>query len=229
MKKNAPSDLTWPANDRLQELLAHASKDSVRTKLRNLHQVCRRIVCETKMRLSVPEVMRHYKAMFPNPAQAIAEQTIRNKRKSGNPYQSLYRKWEEVAEAVLAAVPKIAAFDAGVIGEHDIRRIEDQLLRHQVTMLVAQNRSMHNQINILKQSHLDVPIRVENEDLGGEDLLLSVDEIDAIRDFINSRKLQAKHLERTADDGVKSKDGRTVADPGFMTALEKIVRSYERE
>jgi hypothetical protein len=67
------------------DLLEEIGNASMRTKMSKLHQACRRIVCEAKMRLSIPLVLRNYGVLFPDPAQAIAEQTIRNKRASGNP------------------------------------------------------------------------------------------------------------------------------------------------
>jgi hypothetical protein len=53
------------------------------------------------------------------------------------------------------------------------------------------------------------------------------------QDFVSAsdadwRKLKAKHLEPTKDDGVSTIDGRSVADPGFLTALQKISKSYNR-
>jgi hypothetical protein len=179
----------------------------------------------------VPLVVGHYKALFPDPAQRLAEQTIRNQRPGGNPYLSLYRKWVEVAENIVTAASlKTAMIDAGIIGEHDIRMIENPTLRHQITMLLGQNRSLLNQLNILKQSQTDIPIRIEGVGLvsGSTDLVLSDAEVEAVRDFIDERTLKAKHLQRTADDGLKLRDGRPIADPGFVTALEKISKSYEQ-
>jgi hypothetical protein len=61
-----------------------------------------------------------------------------------------------------------------------------------------------------------------------DDLVLTAAELDAIRDFIDPRKMKAKHLKRSKDDGVSTIDGRSVADPGFLTALQKISKSYEQ-
>jgi hypothetical protein len=62
----------------------------------------------------------------------------------------------------------------------------------------------------------------------GESLVLTSAELEAIRDFIDRRKLKAKHLTPTKDDGVSTIEGRSVADPGFLTALRKISKSYEQ-
>lgn len=200
-------------------------------KLRNLNDVCRTIVLDTKQRLTVPEVLRQYQARFPDVAQALSEQTIRNKRANGNPYQVLYRKWEDVAEHFMTT-PRagLAAIGGSILAESDIRKINDVTLRHQVFLLFAQNRSLHNQLNIMKQAATDIPIQIAGTALlpGSADLVLTEAEVDTLRDFIDPRKLRARHLARNKDDGVSTRDGRSIADPGFIAALEKIAKSYQR-
>lgn len=51
---------------------------------------------------------------------------------------------------------------------------------------------------------------------------------DAIRDVLDPRKMKAKHLNPSKDGGVDTIDGCAVADPGFISALQKISKSYER-
>jgi hypothetical protein len=229
--KSVEETVLRETNDLVEKLVAQASNKSIATKLRNLHDVCRGIVLETKQRLTVPETLRQYKARFPDGSQALSEQTIRNKRPNGNPYQTLYRKWEDVAEHVLAnSSPVPMQIGGEIIAESDIRNIQDVALRHQVFLLFAQNRSLHNQLNIMKQAASDVPIHVAGmtPPLGGSDLVLTEGEVDAVRDFIDPRKLRARHLTKTNDDGVCTRDGRVIADAGFVSALDKIVRSHQR-
>jgi hypothetical protein len=217
----------------LERLCAAATNDAIRCKLRNLHDVCRTLVMEARQRLSVPAVLRHYKGQVADPAQSLAESTLRNKREKGNPYQRLYRHWERVAETILAARSAPRHENGSIIGEADLRQIEDPVLRHRVILLFAQNRSLHNQLNIIKEAQKDQPIRLGLTGPGSSggsrsNLVLNEAELESIRDFIDIRKLRAKQLKPTVDDGVSTGDGRTVADPGFLTALEKIVKSYER-
>jgi hypothetical protein len=40
--------------------------------------------------------------------------------------------------------------------------------------------------------------------------------------------MTSKSLKSTKDGAIPLKDGRVIADPGFISALEKIVRSHER-
>lgn len=212
------------AADCLALLVDRATNDSIKRKLRNLNDVCRTIVCKAKLRLSVPEVVRHLEARFPE--DKISEQTIRNNREKGNPYQTLYRTWEDIAERIFAlAAPQIARSGGGIIGVGEIRRIEDPTLRHQVLSLFAQNRSLHNQLNILKRSAGEGAIIVEDAgaEAGGDSI--TVGEIEAVKDFVDPRKLKHRHLVVTEDAGLKMRDGRPIADAGFVTALSKFLKN----
>ncbi|MCK9908192.1 gamma-mobile-trio protein GmtX [Microbacteriaceae bacterium K1510] len=229
--KNTEEAVTGEVDELVETLIAKSTNTSIAVKLRNMHDVCRTIVLQTKQRLTVPEILRQYKARFPDVSQTLSEQTIRNNRPNGNPYQTLYRKWEIVAERVLVnAAPATARSDGEIIAESEIRKITDVTLRHQVFLLFAQNRSLHNQLNIIKQAATNAPIQISGgtQPFGGADLVLTESEVDAVRDFIDPRKLRARHLARTKDDGVCTSDGRPVADAGFVSALDKIVRSHQR-
>ncbi len=108
------------------------------------------------------------------------------------------------------------------------RLIENPTVRHQVVLLMAQNRSLYRQLNIVKQDQKNIPIRIEGVSLApADDLALSDAEVESIRDFIDPKKMKSKHLQPTPHSGVKLKNGRPIADPGFLDALSKIVRSYE--
>lgn len=226
MTKIAIENLLKETGEHLEAVCARASSQKVRYKLRKFDEACRHIVCKAKSRLTIPQVMKTYAAIADS---AIGESTIRNKREGENLYQSLYRKWEAVAVAMVAAsTPSKLGTDVATIGEHDIRMIENPTVRHQVVLLMAQNRSLYRQLNIVKQDQKNVPIRIEGVSLApSDDLALSDAEVESIRDFINPKNMKAKHLQSTPHSGVKLRDGRPIADPGFLDALNKIVRSYE--
>jgi hypothetical protein len=221
-----------------EKCLAHeagqASNESIKTKLHNLSAVCKTIVMETKQPLSIPAVMKQYKGRFSDPKQSLSEQTIRNKRPNGNPYMNVYRAWETTARAMLAPPAAVYRKDGLILSESDLHTIKDPTLRHQVTLVFAQNRSLHNKLNILKKLQGQGQIRVSLDGadrptlMAGDNLILTDAEIAAIRDFVDVRKLKAKHLKPSKDDGVSTIDDRPVADAGFLTALQKIAKSYER-
>jgi hypothetical protein len=214
--------------------IAKASNEAIKTKLRNLAIVCRTIVTEAKQQLTVAEVIRQYKARFPDPSQSLSEQTIRNKRQNGNCYQIIYREWEKVARAMVATPASTLRNGGLILRESDLHTIKDPTLRHQVTQMFAQNRSLHNSLNTLKklQGQRQIRVLLDGPDTGGapteEDLVLTAAELDAVRDFIDPRRMKAKHLKPSKDDGVFTIDGGAVADPGFLSALRKISKSYEQ-
>jgi hypothetical protein len=59
-------------------------------------------------------------------------------------------------------------------------------------------------------------------------VVLTSAEFEAIRHFTDQLKLNAKHLEPTTDDGVGTIEGRSVVDPGFLSALQKTKKSYDQ-
>lgn len=225
-KKDVKTLLDQDIERELKSLLERASTEAVRTKLRNLHEACRHLT--TNKRLTVPNVVATYKKLFDD--EEIGESTIRNKRNGKNLYHQLYRKWENVAAAKVAAAARKVPVDAGVIGQDQIRRIEDPHTQHAVILLMAKARSLEHQLNTLKEEKSDQPLRIEGIPLlaGSSDLVLSDGEVAALRDFLDPRSMRVKLLNSAKDGSVKLKDGRVIADPGFVGALEKIVKSYER-
>jgi hypothetical protein len=220
------------AKKAVADLVEKASNKVIATKLGSLGEVCRTIVMATKTEFSIGKVAHQYNDRHPN--LPISEQTIRNKRPNGNPYMAVYREWEKVAHAVASASQAGQRRDGMILRDSDLHTIKDPTLRHQVTLVFAQNKSLHNSVNMLKKLQGQRQIRVSLDGLGqptlpqGESLVLTAAELEAIRDFIDRRKLKAKHLTPTKDDGVSTIEGRSVADPGFLTALRKISKSYER-
>ena len=89
--------------------------------------------------------------------------------------------------------------DGLILSESDLHTIKDPTLRHQVTLVFAQNRSLHNKLNILKQMQANRRCRWRCRsayaDGRGQLILTVIAEIAAIRDFVYVRKLKAKHLE----------------------------------
>jgi hypothetical protein len=220
------------AKKAVADLVEKASNKVIATKVGGLGEVCRTIVMETKTDFSIAKVAKQYNDRYPK--LPLSEQTIRNKRPNGNPYMAVCREWEKVAHAVVAAARPGQRRDGLIFRESDLHTIKDPTLRHQILLVFAQNKSLHNSVNILKKLQGQGQIRVSLGGLDqptlpqGESLVLTSAELEAIRDFIDRRKLKAKHLAPTKDEGVSTIDGRSVADPGFLTALRKISKSYER-
>jgi hypothetical protein len=92
--------------------------------------------------LSIKEVLRRYHATVLDKSLRIAEQSMLNDREGKNPYRKLFQKWQDVARHRLVLSSNLPARPAGmIIHDGEVRSIEDPGLRHQVFMLLAENRS----------------------------------------------------------------------------------------
>ncbi len=228
---------------RRDELMAAATTDQIRVKLANLDEVCRVLVVDAGQRLTVPEVVRRYKARFVAREQNLAEQSLRNKRGGSNPYHALYTAWAGAAEFVLAPrrTRRQPPMPGEMLSQDDVAGIDDVPLRHQVGLVLAQNRSLKAELDILKDVRNAPVLRIEGglDRFGGgqglapvmplaNHLALTETEVEALRDFVDRRRLKARGLRGAEDGAVESMDGRRFSDPGFLEAVDKIVRSYDR-
>lgn len=219
---------------KLDELLKASPSATVRIKLSNLDDVCRHLVMNGRQRLSVPSVVAAYAARIHSADQSIAESSIRNKRAGRNPFQQLYRAWESAAEVMTRSRTRRSPRSTlnEIIGDGEISAISDGVLRHQVALLLAQNRSYKSQLDILKQVRGSPTIKLvgrpENTDYRPlhSELSLNEAEIESVKDFLSGRKLKTLGFKRTMDGGIATNDGRRLADPSFMDALDKILKSY---
>lgn len=227
MNKKVIEAIDQEVERHLENLLQHATTEPVRRKLRNLHEACRHLVGRNLV-LTVNGVREAYGKLFD---EKIGESTIRNKCGGDNPYQSLYRKWENASAAKVAATTRnIKLLDAGNIDEDQIRQISPPGMQHAVILLAVKARSLERQLNMLREEKTDVPLAIGGAPMlaGKSDLVLSIGEVESLKNFLDPRSLGAKLLKKSKDGSVQFKDGRIIADPGFLSALEKIVRSYQR-
>jgi hypothetical protein len=222
------------ADATLARLEGRSPSANVRAKLRNLHDVCRRLVGGGGIRLSVPHVVRAYAARFPAAELSLAESSIRNKRNGANPYQELYRVWEGVAEVALIShrPGRSKAAPGEVLSPDELAGIDDLTLKHRVSLVLADNRSLKAQLDVLKKVRGApvVQIGALHATAGAapraNDLGLTEAEVEALRNLTDPRKLRARHMRTTDDGAIELLDGRPIGDPGLVQALEKIVRSY---
>ncbi len=216
----------------LQRLIGAAATQTMRVKLRNMNDACSHLVRVGKSRLTVPLLISTYATMFPANDQSIAESSIRNKREGGNPYQELYRAWEDAAEVILVRPRKLGKARPGeIIDYNELSSIPDLATRHQVQLLMAQNSSLKAQLDILRQVKNAPTIALMASP--GTDLpdviqdpsrpKLAESEVEAIRDFVAERKLKSRGLAEQVDGSLTTRDGRPLAEPGFVSALRKIL------
>ncbi|WP_262031056.1 gamma-mobile-trio protein GmtX [Microvirga sp. Mcv34] len=223
---------------RLNKYTLDAKTAVISTKLRNLNQVCRELIVDARQRLTVPSVLRRYTAQFPDPSVNLAESSIRNKRAGANKYKLLYDDWDQIAEVILKAqaTPSKREFGTEIITDAEIRRIDDDIVRHQVNLLKVRTRSLESQINILQGYRGGPVIQIKSEfPCGGEitmlpqeanDLALNEAEVESLKNFIDTRLIKVRGLRRSSDGSIETTTGHRLSDPCFLDAIEKIVKSY---
>lgn len=215
-----------------EKLLDEARNDVIRTKLHNLNEICHHLVIVGKQRLTVPDVVAAYAARVHAPNQSIAESSIRNKRGGANPFQKLYRVWESASVTIRGSSPRqIRQTVQEIMCEEDVTGIKDSVLRHQVSLLLAQNRSYRSQVDILKRVRSAPVVQLTTLKNNGTPLLsgdrqeLTEAEREAVRDFLAAHKLKSRSLRWTENGGLETTDGRRLADPGFRDALHKLAEN----
>lgn len=174
---------------------------------------------------------------FPAEEHSLAEQSLRNKREGSNPYIILLKAWIGAAEFVLASnrPPRHQPSPSEMLSPNDVAGIADVALRHQVGLVIAQNRSLKSQLDILRSLRNAPALRLSGDARSQGDqaplanhLALTETEVEAVENFIDNRRLNARGLVRGEDGVIESKDGRPFSAPGLVDALEKIVKSYGR-
>lgn len=107
--------------------------------------------------------------------------------------------------------------------------IEDPALKAHIKIIIAENKSLKNQLNILKNNmsknyKLQYDTKTLTDINANSNTNLLSSEIDSIKRFIvdiNSNKI---NLYKTAYGGLKDENETTIANAGFIDALEKIVK-----
>ena len=211
----------------LARLLLQAKSDGIKDKLRRLHEVCRDLV-QVKGVLTVPGVVEEYARRLKEGERGIAEPSIRNKRDGENPYNTLYSCWVGLAKAGKKAATALGE----ILAVEDLDSVEDMTLRHQLKLLVHENRALKAQNGMLRQVHMQPVIRIEDPTMAltvarpSVGLLVDNDDIGILEDFVNPRTLAARQLRRTEDGGIETIADRPVADPGFVRVLEHIIKHH---
>jgi hypothetical protein len=232
---DASKDARDLVDQKLEALVALAANEVVRTKLRNIHDVCSHVVVTGRQRLTVPLLLSTYAVRFPSREHSIAESSIRNARGGANPYLELYRAWQDAAEILLAQGPQLQMGRVGeIIGTAELAGIKDPATRHQVKLLMTQNTSLKNQLDILKQVRgAPVITLVSRDAVSGQSLdapksvALTESELSAVKDFLAERKMKSRGLVPGDDGSISMRDGRPFADPGFLDGLRKMVEISE--
>lgn len=102
--------------------------------------------------------------------------------------------------------------------------IEDPALKAHVNLILAENKSLKNQLNILKKNmskNFQLNYIENNEEK--EISTLSNSEVDAVSKFIFNLENNNLPLMVTSIGSIKDEDGNLIANPGFVGGLKSII------
>jgi hypothetical protein len=217
-------------------LKSEAKSEVVRAKLGHLDEACSHVVVKAGQRPTIPLVCKVYAGLVVDPKLAMAGQSIRNGRGGANPYRQLYQAWAAAAEGILKAGRRKGRTREvphdEILSQDDLDGIADINLRGLVRLVVAQNRALRTEREMLRRAYGTLTVnagpRLDHEPGRGEcrdAMAMNEAEVDAIRDFLDPKRMKARGLRRAADGAIETVDGRPLSDPAFATALEKMTRS----
>lgn len=144
-------------------------------------------------------------------------QTIRNQQ--GKDYRDFINYF----------INHITIIDTKIKKEYELSDyIEDPGLKAHVNLLIAENKSLSNQLNILKQNMsknfiLDYTNGNEKEACLNIKSLLSNTEIDALDRFVKNLDTNSSPLKITPSGSLKDENGLLIANTGFFDAIKKIL------
>lgn len=143
-------------------------------------------------------------------------QTIRNKQ--GIDYQKLINFFKDNIT--------ITTVERGSEIENLTEFIEDPALKAHINIVLAENRSLRNELNILKNNmskNFQLNYGNSNELLTSNNNDLLSTEIDAVKKFILDIEKKRNSLYLTDIGSLKDENNQLIANVGFFNALKKII------
>ncbi len=223
-------------NEYYKELIEKAKSEATRSGLSKIHASCSEIVEHAKEIPSVNQAALIMTRKF-GTNNHPAGQTIRNKRKGGNPYKQLFDAWKTAAIVVINTEQKktysMLQNSDFTLSHSDLHAIDDPTLKLQLTLLLQHNKRLKNQLDILRAVEGKPQIRhIEKHDtdlLSGEEkktlteneTLTSQEKI-ALEAFIDKKLMRMRGFQWTEIGSLKTLNGDMVAKPGLLSALQKI-------
>lgn len=167
---------------------------------------------------------------------SIAHIGNQSKRKGGPIEQTIRNKdGKEFRELIKFFADNVGVSNSSSYKEYELSDyIEDPGLKAHINILIAENKSLKNQLNILKQNmskNYELVYNNDSDTLDGSRELsyiknpLNRSEIDAIRKFAKDIDNNCSPIKLTSTGSLKDENGLLVANPGFFEGLKKMLAS----
>lgn len=216
-----PSATIHP-DDVLASLLAKGGRSQRQRNLTAVHEICRRQHQAGSRDFSIPVIGKLCEAEGILKARALYNAQSAD-------YRDLIEAWQGYAGPAAPRAPKVLA-------SHDyLLRIEDPAIRSLMQGIISERDRMKAQINTLKAN---THIVVDRRPLGGNVVTspeaapvvllpmasqLTESEKQALRRSISRDFLEDRGWQETELGEIVNEKGRTVFDPGYATAIRKVL------
>lgn len=226
-----------------EELYKGVTRESVKTTLKDIHEICEKMV-EANATPSVPAVVN----ALARKGILVSQRSVYNRRKGQNPYPILIDAWIKVVQGKhlgIEAVVKASSEprpNAGItvkqsnafITEEDLMKIADPVLRYKISVLYGQMTSLTKQNAALRElrelpaihpDHQAQPStkNIENKPSIPSPHLDSLD-VEILRNFLGGQNGQLYFDDEGVLYAAKGIRSHTpISDPGLKEVIEKLL------
>ena len=204
----------------LEQLKASASARKAKS-LEILHSVCREQFERGSKDFSVALVGRLSEAQG-----GPATQTIRNK--TGDDFKALISAWDNYTGGSVKRQPKLNDNPLYAV----LEKIPDPAVRAVVGIVLAENKKLKGEVNLLKRNAGVVidqrPVEIVSASLQQVQILpafngLTLSEKEALRFSVSDKMLQDEGWKSDASGRIMNERGRVLFKPGFVSAIQKVL------
>ncbi|EGQ8152637.1 hypothetical protein NB525_12880 [Vibrio alginolyticus] len=233
------------AQNTYNELFEAATKESVKTTLKNINEICEKMVAAN----APPSVPAIVKALA-SKGVIISERSIYNRREGKNPYPILIDAWISVVQKKKLGIDAIvksslkAKPDTGIaiekpnafVTEQDLLKISDPVLRYKISVLYGHVTALNKQ-NIALRELRELPAihpdyhtqpstknLEEKRNIPTQTSHLDSLDVEILRNFLDGQHGQLYFDDEGALYAAKGLRSHTaISDPGLKEVLEKLI------
>jgi|SRR5690554_4251004 len=189
-------------------------------------------VCEDLVEKSVTPTIALVVKYLAQDAIKMSEQTIYNKREGGNPYRETFDAWLDYQshKSIEKKINTNHQTNDQILHEKELLKIEDPVLRYQVSILLGEVKGLRNQLNIARDvNNLPMISTIVSSLDGIENSSNLATELDNYDQEVIEKLLQGSPNTKFDSDGAlvasfPIRKGARISSPGLKDALEKIIK-----
>lgn len=214
-----------------KKLLSECSLNSSKySKIHLFNKVCESLV-DKGVDMQISLLVTH----LSQAGMKISKQSIYNKQGGKNPYRVLFDLWAEYSTIKKSkasySAPTVSKSD--IFTGEDLSKIDDPVLRYRVSLLYGEVKGLKQQNDMLRQikdmrAIKSIPSN-ELELQDSESVLLDSYEVDLIRSLFKGNANLGFDDDGKLVAGTSIRKGTSLSSEGLNDALNKILRSYERD